>query len=203
VRYPLTIPPDLVQRAQNSLGVDPHGTRRAVLIGAGAAFTVSLILRVWMRLITEQEPRFSVGGTLFIFVVVTGFGAAAGYAFAVRHRHRGRIRHFFDRALAFLPMLSMGPFMVFFVGGALLAWLPGHMGMRRWLKWGLLSLGILVTLFWTIVFLGGGEERDPSLARALIYVVVAYALFVSLRFAFTRTEAEDPQYDPAVAGFAL
>ncbi|MFQ5381297.1 MAG: hypothetical protein ACE5EF_06710 [Dehalococcoidia bacterium] len=199
----LTIPPDLVQQFRRRVDADPRGVRSAALAGAAVGLCSAVVLRAWMRLITEQEPVFTVAGTGLIFLVVSGFGAAAGYAFAVRHRPRGRIRARAERLLGFVPMLGMGPFMVFFAGSAILAWLPSHREARRWLRWALAGIGIIVTGFWILIFMAGGEDRDPSLARPLLYLAVSYPLFVSLRFAFTTTQREDPDYDPAVAGFAL
>ena len=97
----------------------------------------------------------------------------------------------------------MGPFMVLFAGGAILAWLPSHRDARRWLRRLLAALGVLVTGFWVLVFAAGGENRDPSLLRPILYLAVLYPLFVSLRLALTTTRHEDPDYDPAIAGFAL
>ena len=190
-----TIPPDYVQRMRAKVDGSAHGTRNAVLAGAGVGLGFALVLRLWMRLITGQEPVFTIGGTIFIFVVVSGFGAAAGYAFAVRHRTRRRARRFVERSMGFVPMLGMGPFMVFFLGGAIFAWLQSRQLSRRWMRWGLMALGVLVTGFWTLVFFAGGEDRDPSLLRPLMYLAIGYVLYVSLRFALTRTE---PAQRPSV-----
>jgi MFS family permease len=200
MRRSLTIPPDLVQRVWMRVDGSRHGTRNAVLAGASIGLAFSLMLRLWMRLITDQEPVFTAGGTIFIVLVVTGFGAAAGYAFAVRHRTRRRFRKPVDRAMGFVPMLGMGPFMVFFLGGAVLAWLPSHPNARRSLRWGLIALGVIVTAFWTLLFLSGGEDLEPSLIRAVIYLAVGYVLFVSLRFALTPTAAARDEGQPSVFG---
>ena len=82
-----------------------------------------------MRLISEEQV-FSVGGTIFILIVVTGFGAAAGYAFAVRRGAAGRgvptsrLKRWWHRLLAYVPLLGMGPFAVLFLGQFALAGEP-------------------------------------------------------------------------------
>ena len=187
MRRTLTIPPEFVQRVWMRLDGSPHGTRNAVLTGAGIAFVSALVLRLWMRLVTTQQPVFSVGGTVFIVLVVTGFGAAAGYAFAVRHRTRRTFRKPIERSMGFVPILGMGPFMIFFLGAAIFAWLSSRPHMRRWLRRVLTAIGVLVTLFWTLIFLTGGDDNEPSLVRALFYLAIGYVLFVSLRFALTPT----------------
>ena len=77
------IPPELIARAAAAIDDDAHGVRRAVLRGVQLGLLWAIVGRIWMRQISDEQI-FSVGGTLFILIVVSGFGAAAGYAFAVR-----------------------------------------------------------------------------------------------------------------------
>ena len=174
------MPPDLIARLAERIDDDSHGVRRAVLCGAQLGLLGAIVGRVWMRLISEQQV-FSVPGTLFIVIVVSGFGALAGWAFAVRRRPRGRIRRWLFRVLALVPFLGMGPFVVFFLGNLVYAVTSGR-GWRRLVRWPLLGLGALLAGFWTLVFISQNPD-GTGWAAALLYLAIGYLLFVSLRFA--------------------
>ena len=79
------IPSELIARLARLVDQRPDGVRRAVLRGAQLGLLWAILGRIWMRQISD-DPTFSVPGTVFILVVVSGFGALAGYAFAVRRR---------------------------------------------------------------------------------------------------------------------
>ena len=167
--------------------------RLAVLRGAQLGLLWAIVGRVWMRLLSEQEI-FSVGGTILIFLVVSGFGALAGYAFAVRRRPtgagaRGRARRWLVRFFAFVPFLGMGPFAVFFAGNFLYALVSAHGGWRRLVRWPLAVLGALFSAFWTLVFISQNPE-GPGWASAVLYLGLGYLLFVALRFAFSPGAAQ-------------
>ena len=177
----LWIPTELIARAAEAIDEDEHGVRRTILRGMQLGLVWAIVGRIWMRQIAD-ERMFSVPGTIFIFIVVSGFAAAAGYAFAQRRRRWGRSRRWLHRFLAFVPVLGMGPFVVFFLGNAVCALLGAHEGWRRLVRWPLLGLGAAITAFWTLVFVGQNPDGQ-GWASALLYLGLSYLLFVSLRFA--------------------
>jgi len=193
----VTIQPDLIARWATVAQRSPGGTRRAVFVGALLGLAWAIPGRLWMRLIAEDEPVFSAGGTIFIFVVVSGFGAAAGYGFARRGRATRRLRRWFDRGLAFLPVAGLGPGLIFFVPGIAFAIVAVRRNSRRWVRVGLLVIGVLTGAFWTLFMLA----TDVPVVAALIYLLLGYLVYVALRFAL------EPQgmrrfepYDPYAAG---
>jgi hypothetical protein len=193
----LSLSAGFIQRLATVARATPHGTRNAILIGALLGLAWAIPGRLWMRLITDREPVFTVGGTLFIFIVVSGFGAAAGYAFAVRGRPRRRIRRWLERGLAFLPFAGMGPGLIFFFPGVPLALAAAHRGWRRRWRIALASFGGVAASFWTLVML----SNAPGLLTAALYLALGYVLYASLRFAIERTEPKSfPPYDPYAAG---
>ena len=189
----LAIRPAVIARCRRAVDADRHGVRRAMLFGAALGLLWAMPARLWMRLITDQEPVFSIGGTLFIFIVVSGFGAAAGYAFAVRPRvFPGRIRRWSSRGLAFVPFAAMGPGLIFFGGLAPLALAITRRGWRRRYRIALYGAGGLLLTFATLVMTSAGA------IATLIFVFLSYLLFLSLRFAL---EPAAPRDEPADGAF--
>lgn len=189
----MTIPAESIARLARIVESDPHGTRRAVFVGALLGLAWAVPGRLWMRFITGEEPVFSVGGTLFIFIVISGFGAAAGYAFARRNRARRRLRRWFHRGLAFLPVVGLGPGLIFFIPGIAFAIAVTRRHTRRWLRIALTIVGAVSGLFWTLVML----STDTPLMTALVYLFLGYLVYVAFRFALEprSTLLADP-YDP-------
>jgi hypothetical protein len=199
------IQPDLISRAAAYVRARPDGARRAAIVGAQLGLLWAIVGRVWMRLISEQRI-FSVPGTLFILIVVSGFGAAAGYAFARRRTPSpSRLRRWWHRLLAYVPFLGMGPFAIFFVGQLAFAWRMSHPRSSRLIRWILAAAATLATAFWTLVFISQ-DPAGPGWASALLYLILAYILYLTLRFTLapgdrTATTAGDPpQWDPASDG---
>ncbi len=193
----VAIKPSLIARLAASVERDPRGTRRAVFVGALLGLAWALPGRLWMRLITDKEPQFTVAGTLFIFVVVSGFGAAAGYAFARRGKATRRFRRWFDRGLAFVPVAGLGPGLIFFVPGVAFAIAAARRESRRWLRTGLVVVGCLSGAFWTLVMLA----NDRPLATVVIYLLLGYLVYVAVRFALEpRTRTTAGMYDPFAYG---
>ncbi len=193
----IALRPSFIARLATFVERNPAGTRRAVFVGALLGLAWALPGRLWMRLITDKEPQFTVAGTLFIFIVVSGFGAAAGYAFARRGKATRRFRRWFDRALAFIPVAGLGPGLIFFVPGVAFAIAAARRNSRRWLRIALLVVGCLSGAFWTLVML----SNDRPLATVLIYLLLGYLVYVALRFALEpRTRSTVDQYDPFAYG---
>jgi tryptophan-rich sensory protein len=193
----LTIPSEFIARLARSVEADPAGTRRAMIVGSLLGLAWAVPGRLWMRLITGQEPQFTLGGTIFIFVVVSGFGAAAGYAFARRGRAHRRSRRWFERALAFLPVAGLGPGLIFFVPGIALAIAATRRNGRRWLRIALVATGVGSGAFWTLVMLA----TDAPLVAATVYLLLGYLVYVALRFAMEpHARRSQDVYDPYAAG---
>ena len=183
--------PEVIARFEENVRANPHGVRLAILFGASLGLTWALLGRLWMRLISD-DPVFSVGGTIFIFVVVSGFGAAAGYAFSQRGKPAaGRFRGWFKRGLAFVPFLGMGPGLIFYGGRFPLALVSAKRGWRRLYRVPLLLAGGLFTTLIAVVMLSDG------LLTAVLFVVLGYILFFSLRLALEAPTPRDEVGDGA------
>ena len=195
-----SIQPDVIQRVAYVVGEDAGGRRRAIIVGAQLGLLWAAIGRVWMRLISEEQV-FSVGGTIFILVVVAGFGAVAGYAFAARRSvgSPSRLRRWWHRFLSYVPFLGMGPFVIFFLGQFALAWRISRPQARRLIRWPLTATGVLVPAFWTLVFVAR-EPNGVGWASALLYLALGYLIYVSLRFALTPAESPWNGGEPRVGG---
>lgn len=187
---------EVIQRVARTVGSDPRGRRRAVLVGAQLGLLWAVIGRVWMRLISEEQV-FSVPGTVFIVIVVTGFGAAAGYAFhARRSASSSRFKRWWHRLLAYVPFLGMGPFAVFFLGHFAYAWRVSRPRIGRIRRFLLGTAAILVPAFWTLVFVSQ-EPNGTGWASAILYLTLGYLLYVSLRFALEPSEEVRVTQPPA------
>ena len=190
------IQPNVIQRVARSVRDEPGGRRRAILIGAQLGLLWAIVGRIWMRTISEEQV-FSVPGTIFILIVVSGFGAMAGYAFAARRTATpGRFKRWGQRLMAYVPFLGMGPFAIFFLGHFALAWRTSRPSAGRVLRFALGAAAIVIPAFWTIVF---ATQRPDGFgwASALLYLSLGYLLYVSLRFALEPTEAEPVRPPPA------
>lgn len=189
---------DVIQRLARATGSEPGGRRRAVLVGAQLGLLWAVIGRVWMRLISEEQV-FSVGGTIFILLVVTGFGAAAGYAFhARRSTAASRAKRWWHRLLAYVPFLGMGPFVIFFLGHFAYAWRMSRPQAGRFARILLGAAAIIVPAFWTLVFVSQ-EPSGAGWASAILYLTLGYLLYVSLRFALEPSEAARTVTPPPAA----
>lgn len=187
---------DVIRGVSHAVGDEPGGRRRAVLVGAQLGLLWAVVGRVWMRLISEEQV-FSVGGTIFILLVISGFGAAAGYAFhARRATATSRLRRWWHRLLAYVPFLGMGPFAIFFLGHFAFAWRVSHPGAGRIVRFLLGAAGILVPVFWALIFV----SQDPNglgWASAILYLTLGYLIYVSLRFALEPSEDARVTQPPA------
>ena len=177
----LRMPADFIDGVGTPSRTSNHTRRGYVLRGAAIAFAVAIVARFWMRAITEQPHKFSIGGTGFIFVVVSGLGAYAGLAFAWRRLGSNR-RMLVQRGVGMAPFLLMGPFMVFFIPGLLAAVGLAHRRWRRWLRRSLLTFACLLGAFFVFALGSSGDAR--GVAKALLYLPVAYALFLTNRIVF-------------------
>ncbi|MDA0353421.1 MAG: hypothetical protein O3A10_14615 [Chloroflexi bacterium] len=179
---------ELIERVAQAAG-EPGGRRRAMVIGAQLGLLWAIVGRVWMRLISDERV-FSVPGTIFILVVVSGFGGAAAYAFVARRSPSGsRLRRWWHRLLAYVPFVGMGPFAIFFLGQFALAWRGSRARTGRAVRWLLAAAGAVVTGFWAVIFVA----TDPSglgWASALLYLLLGYLIYVSLRFALEPTDRQ-------------
>ncbi len=162
-------------------GVPGKGQRRRYLAwGALVGVGVGAVARVWMRTLTEQEPVFSVGGTLLILLVFSGLGACGGLALAWRRTGSPR-RMLVQRGLGLLPTAFMGPFFPFFLPALFGALLSAFPGWGRWRRRGLWALIVLLSGFLFFVSLGRGPIGIASYA---LWMVVSYAFFLSYRIVF-------------------
>lgn len=187
---------DVIRRVARAVSAEPGGRRRAILVGAQLGLLWAIVGRVWMRLISEEQV-FSVPGTIFILLVVSGFGAAAGYAFAARRStSTSRLKRWWHRLLAYVPFLGMGPFAIFFLGHFAYAWRMSRPRTRRVPRFLLAAAGILLTAFWTLVFVSQ-EPNGAGWASAILYLTLGYLLYVSLRFALEPSEEPRPEQPPA------
>jgi len=187
---------DVIQRMARAVGSDPGGRRRAVFVGAQLGLVWAVIGRVWMRLIS-QEQVFSVPGTAFILIVVSGFGAAAGYAFVARRSgSRSRLKRWWHRLLAYVPFLGMGPFAIFFLGQFAFAWRMSRPRAGRFVRFLLGAMAIVLPAFWTFVFVSQ-EPTGTGWASAILYLALGYLLYVSLRFALEPSEDTTIEAPPA------
>ncbi|MGD9932863.1 MAG: hypothetical protein AB7T37_04010 [Dehalococcoidia bacterium] len=171
-------------------GDDPRSQRRRfILAGAMTGLAVGGVARVWMRTLTEQEPVFSAGGTIFILLVFSGLGACGGLAFAWR-RLRSPRRMLVQRGVGLLPTALMGPFFPFFLpamfGAVLLAFPQWGRWKRRLLLAGIALLGGFLLLV--------SASRGPvGVASFGLWMAVSYAFFLSYRIVF---EPRDGAYEP-------
>ena len=162
-----------------------HLTKRRCLVrGALAGLGAGVVMRLWMRTISDHHV-FSVGGTLFIFLFFAGLGAAA--ALAVWWRSAGESRRpLLIRAVASIPFAAFGPFMVLFLPGALAAMVSGHPAWGQWRKRLLTGSAVatfaLIELFLLTADVPG--NAGVRIASGLLYLPLAYALFVTNRLAF-------------------
>lgn len=192
----ISIQPTVIQRIAQTVRDDPGGRRRAVIVGAQLGLLWAVIGRIWMRLISEEQV-FSPPGTLFILIVVSGFGAAAGYAFAARRVPApSRAKRWWHRLLAYVPFLGMGPFAIFFLGHFAYAWRASRPGARRLLRSALGAVAVLVPAFWTLVFISQ-QPRDLGWASAILYLALGYLIYVALRFALEPAEEAPVRPPPA------
>lgn len=158
--------------------------RRIVFGGAISGLVLGIAARVWMRTISDNHV-FSVGGTLFIILFFAGMGALVGLTLWWRRRPERRPRMLIFRAVGVAPFALLGPFMLLFLPSFLVALVAGH---RSWRKlWRRIALGFAIVsfAFSELIMLtadvpGSGAVR---LASALLYLPLAYALFVSNRVA--------------------
>ncbi|MCA9831788.1 MAG: hypothetical protein R3B97_10310 [Dehalococcoidia bacterium] len=154
--------------------------KRSLAWGALAGLVVGGVARVWMRTLTEEDPVFSVAGTVFILLVFSGLGACGGLALAWRRTGSPR-RMLVQRGLGLLPTAFMGPFFPFFLPalfGALLSAFPGWGRWRRRSLWGLI---VLLSGFLLLISLSRGPIGIASYA---LWMVVSYAFFLSYRIVF-------------------
>ena len=188
------MPADFIDRPGRTAGPRDHARRGYVSRGAAIGLAVAIIARFWMRALTEQPPKFSVGGTGFILLVVSGLGACAGLAFAWRRLGSNR-RLLVQRGVGLAPFLLMGPFMVFFIPGLLAAVGLAHRRWRKWLRRALIAVACLLGAFLLLALssVGGGQGA----ARVLLYIPVAYALFITNRIVFEPRRAQGSAPPPA------
>ncbi|MFN0093982.1 MAG: hypothetical protein ACKVVT_04290 [Dehalococcoidia bacterium] len=173
--------------AGDGLSLRQAPTKRVlVLRGALFAAAVALVARLWMRTVSDDHV-FSLPGTTFIVLVFAGMGAAAGLAFAWR-RYGSHRRRAVQRATALVPFLLMGPFMIIFLPSlGLTVWMA--LGRRRrWLRRAVIGASVLLAGFLTLAFFSR-ETVGPL--SAVLYLALAYVMFLSLRIAFAplRTPA--------------
>jgi hypothetical protein len=154
--------------------------RRWLWTAAAIGLALGLTSRLWMRSISN-EPQFSIGGTVLILLVFCGLGALAGLATWWLRTASAR-RQLVQRGVAFLPFTLMGPFMLLFLPGLILAFVQTRVGWRRRSRWPLLAVAGIIATFLLLAFL----QRPWPLATIyapLGYVVLASALYVTNRIA--------------------
>lgn len=158
--------------------------RKALIIGAAAGFSLAVPTRIWMRTISDNHV-FSVGGTLFIMLFFSGMGALVGLTLWWRRQPERRPRQLVFRAVGIAPFALLGPFTLLFIPSFLAALATGHASWRR--IWRRSAFGIAVFFFalTELILLtadvhGGGAVR---LASGVLYLPLAYALFLSNRAA--------------------
>lgn len=172
-------------------GSDPRDQRkRLVLAGALAGLIAGSVARIWMRTLTEQEPIFSIGGTVFILLVFAGLGACAGLTLAWRRLGSPR-RMLIQRGVGLLPTAFMGPFFPFFLPamfGALLLAFP------QWGRWRRRLLMSLIVVAGGFLFLAWSSRGLIGIAAFVLWIAVSYAFFLTYRIVFEprRNVAQDP-----------
>ena len=159
----------------------PTTPGRAARTGALIGFATGLYARAWMRTITDQEPQFSIGGTVFILLVFSGMGACAGLGW---HwwRNGGGPRAWVRRGVAATPVLLLGPFAVLFVPSLVAALFSGRRP-RPAVRWPVAGFAALMGVFLAMVFGAQGSPANGAAAAAL-YLGLSYELFLAARIAF-------------------
>jgi hypothetical protein len=153
---------------------------RSTAVGAGLGLAWGVLMRLWMRFISDQ-PDFTIKGTALILAMSTFVGTCAGLAFAVRARGRGgRLWPVRVLALVSCAALAIGPGLLM-VPTALAATLAVvRTGWPRAVRvfFGLLALGGLGFLayvmmqFWPILRAG---------FNMLLFIPFFYALVLVMR----------------------
>ncbi|MGB4863720.1 MAG: hypothetical protein WBO97_14780 [Tepidiformaceae bacterium] len=167
--------------------------RRILVAGAISGLSLGVAARVWMRTISDDHV-FSVGGTLFIVLFFGGMGALVGLTLWWRRRPERRPRMLIFRAVGVAPFALLGPFMLLFLPGFLVALATGHRSWRtRWRRRAFVAAVLFFALTELILLTadvpGSGAVR---LASGLLYLPLAYALFISNRLALDPLPVRQP-----------
>ena len=183
-----------IDRAGPYLASTTQARRGYVWRGAALGLAVAVVARIWMRSLTGEEPKLSVGGTGFILLVFAALGACAGLAFAWR-RLASRRRMLVQRGVGLAPLLLMGPFIVFFVPGSLVALTLAHRGWRRWGRRALFTVAALFAAFIELILISRGGVAGP--VSALLYPPLAYVMLLTNRIVFEPRRIADGGASPA------
>lgn len=156
-----------------------------VLRAAAVGLALGLAARAWMRTISGEHV-FTVGGTVFIVLFFGGLGALTGLVFWWRRSgHRPR-RDLVVRGAGLAPFALMGPFVLLFLPSLLAALLTGRSGWRRWPRRLAMGAAVVSLLFTELILLTADVPGSEGVrvASGLLYLPLAYALFISNRLAF-------------------
>ncbi|MGE3075821.1 MAG: hypothetical protein AB7N24_19055 [Dehalococcoidia bacterium] len=166
--------------------ITPVSTRRRKVLAVGAVigFCLAVPARIWMRTISKDHV-FTVPGTMLILIFFSAMGALVGLVSWWRRRPNQRPRSFIVRAAGLAPFALLGPFILLFIPSFFAALVSGHPSWRK--RWRRLTFGIAIAFFaFTELILltmdvpGSGGVR---LASGILYLPLAYALFLSNRVA--------------------
>ncbi|MGE3572842.1 MAG: hypothetical protein AB7J35_02150 [Dehalococcoidia bacterium] len=155
-----------------------------LIVGAVVGFSLAVPARIWMRTISKDHV-FTVPGTMLILIFFSAMGALVGLVSWWRRRPTQRPRSFIVRAAGLAPFALLGPFTLLFIPSFFAALASGHPFRRK--RWRRLTIGVAIAFFaFTELILltmdapGGGGVR---IASGILYLPLAYALFLSNRVA--------------------
>ncbi len=178
----------------------PTSTRRrkVLLIGALIGFSLAIPARFWMRTISKDHV-LTVPGTVLILLFFSAMGALVGLVSWWRRRPGDRPRSFIFRAVGLAPFALLGPFTLLFIPSFFAALVSGHPSWRK--LWRRLATALAVGFFaFTELILltmdapGSGGVR---VASGILYLPLAYALFLSNRVALDPLPSRQAAMAPA------
>jgi hypothetical protein len=170
--------------------VDRRRWPRFLAAGLAGGFTLGVVARAWMRLISK-DPEFTWSGSIFIVLGFTVFGAAQAAVFGARRQNASRWRLTAMRTIGALAMLPL-----FVAAGALMfpTVLGGSLALAR-VDWRRLTRILwLLPAAGPIVFVG--RDLIDSFgwsARSLGGFVAMVAIYATIIWAARSTFA--PQLD--------
>jgi hypothetical protein len=160
-----------------------------VLVGAAGGFTLGVVARAWMRLISE-DPGFTWGGTFFIVMGFTIFGLTQSIVAAARRRGTRRSRLTVLRVIGVAGMLPL-----FVAAGSVMfpTVIGGGLALARD-EWRTVTRGIcLVTATLPVLFVGNDLVGSfgwswHTLAGFLGLLAIYATIIGATRFTFTRQD---------------
>jgi hypothetical protein len=158
--------------------VDRPSSIWLLAVGGGGGFTLGVVARVWMRLISD-DPEFSWNGTIFIVAAFTITGLGHGLVWSVRRARRRRrwstVARLAGAVLTMPLFVGAGALMLpTVVAGSMATWRRDWVAPVRWLLC-LLSVAVPVS---TVVDVWSDGLTGWSLL-GLVLFVATYALVIA------------------------